>query len=238
MLAAFNTNTAASFGVLGWVSVEYVRTKGKFSVVGCCSGAIAGLVGITPAAGYVSLWLAALIGFLTGVICSLCQNVDKWTRIDEGMDVFKLHGIGGKKRSSSKVHVKHTLTSLGMAGSFLTGIFAQSWIYDLDGAGPYDGLGAMDGIGVQVGRQLAEIVTIAAYSFTVSCVLLYALKFIPGLHLRVSNEAEMMGLDMDQFNEEEIGDWSMFHQNTYETNLSSASSQSAPAPAPVADKQA
>jgi len=220
MLAAFNTNTAASFGVLGWVSVEYVRTKGKFSVVGCCSGAIAGLVGITPAAGYVSLWLAALIGFLTGVICSLCQNVDKWTRIDEGMDVFKLHGIGG------------------MAGSFLTGIFAQSWIYDLDGAGPYDGLGAMDGIGVQVGRQLAEIVTIAAYSFTVSCVLLYALKFIPGLHLRVSNEAEMMGLDMDQFNEEEIGDWSMFHQNTYETNLSSASSQSAPAPAPVADKHA
>lgn len=217
-------------------------------------GAIAGLVGITPAAGYVSVWIAvsfsnktfenhtltstqALIGFLTGVICSLCQNVDKWIKIDEGMDVFKLHGIGG------------------MTGSFLTGIFAQSWVYDLDGMGPYDGLGAMDGVGVQVGRQLAEIVSIASYSFVVSCILLYALKFIPGLHLRVSNEAEMMGLDMDQFNEEEIGkskllcemsgllilalgDWSMFHQNAYEANVSSASSHSAPAPAAPAAKEA
>jgi Amt family ammonium transporter len=67
MFAAFNTNTAASFGVLGWVLVDYIRTKGHFSVVGACSGAIAGLVGITPCAGYVSLWIAALIGFLTGM---------------------------------------------------------------------------------------------------------------------------------------------------------------------------
>jgi Amt family ammonium transporter len=110
MLAAFNTNTAASFGVLGWTSVEYIRNKGKFSVVGACSGAIAGLVGITPAAGYVSVWIAALIGFLTAAICSSCQNVDRWIKIDEGMDVFKLHGIGG------------------MVGSFLTGIFGQAWV--------------------------------------------------------------------------------------------------------------
>jgi Amt family ammonium transporter len=216
MLAGFNTNTAASFGVMGWVSVEYVRNKGKFSVVGACSGAIAGLVGITPAAGYVSLWIAALIGFLTGAICSLCQNVDKWIKIDEGMDVFKLHGIGG------------------MVGSFLTGIFGQAWIYDLDGMGPYGSLGGMDGVGVQVGRQLAEIVAIASYSFTVSCVLLYALKFIPGMHLRVSSEAEMMGLDADQFGDnEQIGDWSMFEQHAYEANMSSASSQSAAVAAPV-----
>jgi Amt family ammonium transporter len=222
MLAAFNTNTAASFGVMGWVSVEYVRNKGKFSVVGACSGAIAGLVGITPAAGYVSVWIAALIGFLTGAICSLCQNVDKWIKIDEGMDVFKLHGIGG------------------MVGSFLTGIFGQAWIYDLDGMGPYDGLGGMDGVGVQVGRQLAEIVAIASYSFAVSCILLYALKFIPGMHLRVSSEAEMMGLDADQFcNDEQIGDWSMFEQHAYEAHVSSASSQHAGIPAPVTNtKQA
>lgn len=230
MLAAFNTNTAASFGVLGWVLVEYIRTGGKFSVVGACSGAIAGLVGITPAAGYVSVWIAALIGFLTAAICSSCQNVDRWIKIDEGMDVFKLHGIGG------------------MVGSFLTGIFGQSWIYDLDGMGPYGSLGGMDGVGVQVGRQLAEIVSIASYSFVVSCALLFALKYIPGMHLRVSNEAEMMGLDADQFHEESIGmlcaikksenqanwclgDWSMFEQHSYEANVSSASSQHAPVPA-------
>jgi Amt family ammonium transporter len=68
MIAAFNTNTAACTGVLGWVFVDYIRYKGKFSVVGACEGAIAGLVGITPAAGYVSVWLAAVIGFLTTVV--------------------------------------------------------------------------------------------------------------------------------------------------------------------------
>ena len=64
----------------------------------------------------------------------------------------------------------------------------------------------------------------ASYSFVVSCILLYALKYIPFLHLRVSEEAEMMGLDLDQFFEEEIGDWSMMHQNEYAANVSSASS--------------
>lgn len=196
MIAAFNTNTAASFGVLGWVSVDYIRTKGHFSVVGACSGAIAGLVGITPAAGYVSPWIAGLIGFLTGVVCALCKDVDKWLRIDEGMDVFKLHGIGG------------------MTGSFLTGIFAQKWVSALDGSSIYEG--ALDGVGVQVGRQLAEICAISSYSFVVSCILLYALKFIPFMHLRVSEEAEMIGLDLDQFFDEQIGDWSMYEQHTFE----------------------
>lgn len=55
MVAAFNTNTAASFGILGWVLIDYIRYKGKFSAVGACMGAIVGLVGIMPAAGYVSL---------------------------------------------------------------------------------------------------------------------------------------------------------------------------------------
>jgi Amt family ammonium transporter len=71
MLAAFNTNTAACTGVLGWVLVDYIKHRGKLSVVGACEGAIAGLVGITPAAGFVSVWLAAVIGFLTSVICAL-----------------------------------------------------------------------------------------------------------------------------------------------------------------------
>lgn len=190
MYVCFNTNTAACFGVLGWVMVDYVKHKGKFSVVGACSGAIAGLVGITPAAGFVSLWIAAVIGFLTGAACSAVQNVDRWLHIDEGMDVFKLHGIGG------------------MIGSFLTGIFAQTWVASLDGLGT-EAAGAMDGEGVQVGRQLAEICAISGYSFVVSCILLYILKFIPGMHLRVSEEAEMIGLDVDQFFDEQIGDWTL-----------------------------
>jgi ammonium transporter, Amt family len=206
MYAAFNTNTAASTGVLGWVLVDYIRTKGKFSVVGACSGAIAGLVGITPAAGYVSVWLAALIGFLTSIVCASAQNVHELFRIDEGMDVFKLHGIGG------------------MVGSFLTGIFAQQWVSALDGASLYSG--ALDGVGVQVGRQLAEICAISSYSFVVTCIILFVLKFIPGMHLRVSEEAEMIGLDLDQFFDEQIGDWSMFEPK--DSHIISGISGSAP----------
>ncbi len=186
MLAVFNTNTAASCGVLGWVLVDYVKHQGRFSIVGACEGAIAGLVGITPAAGYVSVWFAALIGFLTAVVCALLQDINKLIRIDEGLDVFKLHGIGG------------------MMGSFLTGIFATASISSLDGATLVSG--GIDGNGIQIAKQLAEVTAISAYSFVVSCTLLYVLKYIPGLHLRVSNEAESMGMDLDQFFDEQIGD--------------------------------
>ncbi|KAF2459219.1 ammonium transporter MepA [Lineolata rhizophorae] len=193
MWAAFNTNTAASMGVLGWVLVDYFKHGQKFSVVGACEGAIAGLVGITPAAGYVSLWLAAAIGFITAIVVCLCQNINQWLHIDEGMDVFKLHGIGG------------------MVGSFLTGIFAQTWVSALDGGTIAEG--ALDGVGVQVGRQLADITAISSYSFVVSCIILLILKYIPGMNLRVSEEAEMIGLDVDQFFDEQIGDWTMFEEN-------------------------
>jgi Amt family ammonium transporter len=190
MYAAFNTNVAASTGAIGWVLVDFIRTKGKFSVVGACEGVIAGLVGITPAAGYVSVWLAAVIGFLTAVVCASLQDLNKWLRIDEGLYVFKLHGIGG------------------MVGSFLTGLFADQAISALDGATLAPG--AINGNGVQVGKQFAEITAISAYSFVVSCILLLILKYIPGLGLRVSEEAEMIGLDLDQFFDEQIGDWAGF----------------------------
>lgn len=72
--------------------------------------------------------------------------------------------------------------------------------------------GGLDGNGIQIGRQFAEITSISAYSFIVSCLLLYILKFIPGMHLRVSEESEMIGLDLDQFFDEQIGDWGMFDE--------------------------
>ena len=188
-VAAFNTNVAASCGVIGWVLVDFIKHKGKFSVIGACEGAIAGLVGVTPAAGYVTFWLAAVIGFLTAVIVSLFQDVNKWLRIDDGLEVFKLHGIGG------------------MVGAFLTGIFATSRVASLDGLGSVSP-GAIDGNGIQVAHQLAEICAIAAYSFTVSCILLLILKYIPGLKLRVDDEVEMVGMDLDQFFDETLGEWS------------------------------
>lgn len=223
-MAAWNTNTAAAMGVLGWCFVDYVRTRGKFSTVGACSGAIAGLVGkclldrpsqsadidnectgITPAAGYVSVWLAAAIGIITGMVCSALQNVNEWLHIDDGMDVFKLHGIGG------------------ICGSFLTGIFASASVSALDGSTLAPG--GVDGDGPQVARQLAEIAAISSYSFTVSLCLLiimkYIGKFVPFMALRVSEDVEVRGIDTDQFFEEEVGDWSLFehHELTQSSKL-------------------
>lgn len=63
-----------------------------------------------------------------------------------------------------------------------------------------------------MGRQFAEITAIGSYSFVVSCALLYILKYIPGMHLRISAEAEAAGIDLDQFFDEQIGDWSMFDE--------------------------
>lgn len=131
------------------------------------------------------------------MVCASLQNVNDWLRIDEGMDVFKLHGIGG------------------MVGSFLTGIFASSSVSLLDGA--TDAPGGIDGVGAQVARQLADIASISSYSFVVSLILLYIMKligrFIPFMALRVSEEAEIRGIDEDQFFDEEVGDWSLFEHS-------------------------
>ncbi|PVH88094.1 methylammonium permease 3 [Cadophora sp. DSE1049] len=191
IVAAFNTQIAAGFGVIGWSLVVFIRTRGKFSVVGACEGAIAGLVGITPAAGYVSPWLAGVIGLLTAIVCASLENLNKWIRIDEGLDVFKLHGVGG------------------MVGCFLTGIFATNTVSMVDGT---EAPGGIDGNGLQIGYQLASICAITAYSFTVSRLFLLVMKYIPGLHLRVSEEVEINGLDGDHFFEEQIGEWAEFER--------------------------
>jgi len=192
IVAAFNTQIAAAFGIMGWSLVFFIRTRGKFSVVGACEGAIAGLVGITPAAGYVSPWLAGVIGLLTAIVCASLEDLNKWIRIDEGLDVFKLHGVGG------------------MVGCFLTGIFATNTVSMVDGT---EAPGGIDGNGLQIGYQVASICAITAYSFTVSCLLLLIMKYIPGLHLRVSEEVEINGLDGDHFFEEQIGEWAEFERH-------------------------
>jgi ammonium transporter, Amt family len=189
MMAVWNTNFAASCGVAGWVMMDYIKHR-RFSVIGACEGAICGLVGITPAAGYVSVWCGAAIGFITAIVVNLFEPINDWLHIDDGLEVFKLHGIGG------------------MCGAFLTGIFASASVSSLDGFTIAHG--GIDGYGTQIAKQLAEIAAIAGWSFTCSVIMLFALKYIPGMHLRISDEAEMVGLDLDQFSDELIGEWSLF----------------------------
>lgn len=191
MFAVWNTNMAASTGLLGWTMYHYIFKGRKFTVIGACEGVIAGLVGITPAAGYVNAWYAAIIGFVTAIVCCLSEPVTGLLRIDDGLEVFKLHGIAGA------------------CGAFLTGIFATASITALDGI-PTIVHGAVDGNGIQIAYQLAEIAAICSWSFVISFTMLMILKYIPGMHLRVADDIEEIGLDHDQFDDETIGEWGIF----------------------------
>lgn len=96
-----------------------------------------------------------------------------------------------------------------MCGAFLTGIFATSSISSLDGI-PTIASGAWDGNGVQIAKQLAEIAAIFSWSFVLSVIMLMILKYVPGMHLRVTDEIEEVGLDLDQFDDEVVGEWGIY----------------------------
>ena len=191
MVAVFNTVIGGSMGLVGYTVLSYFKHGRRWSVKAACEGIIAGLVGITPAAGYVQPWLAAVIGIITGMACGSLEGLGQWIGIDDGLEVFKLHGIGGA------------------VGSFLTGLFATSRISSLDGLGS-EYSGAIDGNGVQVAYQLADITATLSYSFVMSCILLFALKYMPFVGLRISEEAEESGLDLDQFHDEIVDSWQEF----------------------------
>ncbi|KAI5925417.1 ammonium transporter AmtB-like domain-containing protein [Camillea tinctor] len=179
-----NTNLAACGGGLGWQLLEHAHS-GKFSILGFCSGIIAGLVGITPAAGYVPVYVAAPIGALTAAACFYVTRYKYLIpALDEGLDIWAIHGVGG------------------VVGDLLTGFFAAGWVPALDGVSgdAYDG-GWWDHNWRQVGLQLAAAATCAAWSFAVSCVLLFVINKIPGLHLRVRQEDEIRGLDYKYFSD-------------------------------------
>lgn len=187
-MAVFNTNAIASTGAIGWVLIDYVKHGRRFSVTGVCEGIIAGLVGITLAAEYVSVWYATAIGFITAIVISLLQNINGWVSIDEGMDVFKLYGMGGSLEAFSRVSLQLRLSRLWM----------RLHLH----------LVALTVTAFKLGSNLPR--SLASPSFTVSLILCYVLKYVPGMHLRVSDEAETVGLDLDQFFDEQIGDWSLF----------------------------
>jgi Amt family ammonium transporter len=105
IVACFNTNLAASMGGLAWTLLDY-RLERKWSTIGFCSGAISGLVAITPAAGFVPIWAALIIGVVGGIVCNFATKLKFLIGIDDALDIFAVHGVGG------------------MAGNIMTGVFA------------------------------------------------------------------------------------------------------------------
>ncbi|KAL4766236.1 ammonium permease MEP2 [Aspergillus foveolatus] len=175
VMAAVVTNLAASVGGVTWCLLDY-RLERKWSTVGFCSGVISGLVAITPGSGFVTPWAAFIFGVVGAAACNFATKVKYLIRVDDALDIFAVHGIGG------------------LVGNLLTGLFAADYIAHLDGSTEIDG-GWINHNYIQLGYQLADSVTGMVYSFFGSCIILFIINMIPGLSLRVPEEDEVLGID-------------------------------------------
>ena len=172
------THFAAAAGAIGWALMEWLA-RGKPSVLGAASGAIAGLVCITPGAGFVNLMPALIIGAAAGIVCYFaCGALKAAFKYDDSLDAFGIHGVGG------------TL------GAILTGVFATRAAWDIAEGEP---LGLLEGGTVLWGQFVAAAVTIV-YCAVVSFIILKILDWTMGL--RVSQEGEVRGLDINEHGEE------------------------------------
>src|SRR5215470_1953616 len=174
------THLAASTGALTWMFLEW-STRGKPSVLGMITGAIAGLGAITPASGFVLPYHGVIIGLIAGAICFwACTWLKLRIGYDDSLDVFGVHGIGGA------------------TGTLLTGVFAVAALSASPDA-PQGSPGLFEGNGRQVLIQLYAVVAVLIWSGLLTYVLLKAINFL--LPLRVSEQHEIEGLDLTQHGE-------------------------------------
>jgi ammonium transporter, Amt family len=174
------THFATAAAAISWSMAEWIK-NGRASALGAISGAVAGLVAITPAAGFVGPMSALVIGFIAGICCYLMvTKVKAAFGYDDALDAFGVHGAGGT------------------IGAILTGVFAQQAINPIFGAGKPTG--GLDGHWGQIGNQLVGVAIAWALAIVGSIVLLKVTDMITGI--RVSEEHEIEGLDITQHGEE------------------------------------
>jgi len=172
------TNLAAAAAAVSWMFMDW-HFKGKPSAVGISVGAVCGLVAITPASGYVGPMPSIIIGLVAGALCNYVASLRARTRLDDTLDVFAAHGVGG------------------MWGTIATGLFASVAI---NAAGPN---GLFYGNPAQLGIQAVAVLIVAAFAFFGSFAILKIINvFMP---LRVSAKEEDTGLDISQHGEEAYG---------------------------------
>ncbi len=172
--AFINTNTATAAAMVSWVIIDYLKT-GKPTLLGAISGAIAGLVAITPAAGFVTLQAAVIIGLVTSAVSYFAISYLKpKLGYDDALDVFGIHGMSG------------------IWGALATGLFAAPFINSL-------GTGVFYGNPGQIVTQILAIVIVAAYSFVATLIIGKIIDIVMGL--RVEEKEEIEGLDITQHEE-------------------------------------
>jgi len=174
------THFATAAAAISWSLAEWIK-NGRPSALGAISGAVAGLVAITPAAGFVGPMPALVIGFIAGLVCyAMVTKVKSLFGYDDALDAFGVHGAGGT------------------VGALLTGVFAQQVINPIFGAGKPTG--GLDGHWGQVGNQLVGVLMAWGFAAVGTLVLLKITDGITGV--RVSETEEIEGLDITQHGEE------------------------------------
>ena len=168
--AFLTTNTAAAMAALTWLVISGLHT-GKMSAVGAATGAVAGLVAITPACGWVDVGGALMIGLTVSIVCYLSAMAMEKSGIDDALVVFGVHGVGGAW------------------GALMTGVFAAEAIGGVKGL--------IEGNGTIVLEQLVGILATFAYSAVVTFIILKIIDVIPGLGLQEIEETELGGLDVN-----------------------------------------
>jgi Amt family ammonium transporter len=168
------THTAASMAALGWMIAEWIKS-GKPTMLGAASGAVAGLVAITPASGYVTPLAAIVIGLAAGVVCYTACMLKPKFGYDDSLDVVGVHGVGG------------------ILGAIMTGIFATKAVNSAGGDGLLYGNPGL------LTTQLIAVGVTVAFAAVGSAVILLILKAVMGL--RVTEEEERQGLDLSQHSE-------------------------------------
>jgi Amt family ammonium transporter len=169
MNAFLVTQIAASASALSWMAIEW-KVHGKPTVLGLASGALAGLVAITPASGFVSAFPALLIGFAAGIFCFYAVGLKTRLKYDDSLDVVAIHGIGG------------------VFGALSTGLFASLAVNPSGADGLFYGNPSLFII------QLADNAAVIVYSLAVSLIIFKIVDFLTGL--KVSPEEENAGLDI------------------------------------------
>ena len=174
------THLGAAAAAIGWSVAEWLK-NGKASALGAISGAVAGLVAITPAAGFVGPMPALVIGLAAGLVCYfMVTRVKALFGYDDALDAFGVHGAGGT------------------IGALLTGIFAQQIVNPIFGAGKP--VGGLDGHWGQVGNQLVGVLVAWGFALVGTIVILKITDLVTGF--RTSEEHEVEGLDVTQHGEE------------------------------------
>jgi Amt family ammonium transporter len=171
-LAFMNTQVATAGALIGWILVEKIR-NGHATSLGAASGAVAGLVAITPACAFVAPWAAVVIGFIAGILCSLAVGIKYKFGFDDSLDVVGVHLVGGIWGSLAiGFFGTHVVNSVGIDGLF------------------YGGGSAL------LGKQALGVGMVAGYSFIVTLILGFIIEKTIGF--RIPRDAEIEGIDLSE----------------------------------------